>query len=955
MRLDVNKLSSAVRLALSLGVVATAGTLTANAQDTGSSSSPNSKGQKLETIVVTGSNIRRVDIETANPVVTIGQAQIKQSGKLTLGDLVQNLSSVGGMMQNPATNNGGGSAKSTVSLRGLGSSRTLLLIDGHRIPSFMQDLNLIPINAVDRIEVLSDGASAVYGSDAIGGVVNVILRHDYQGAEFSANYGISDQDDGERRGYQFTFGQATDKGSIMGGISYNKQDPVFAKDREFSKYAQYFYYGAFHKIGSSHTPGLRVTLPPNLASQFGCPFAHKKDLTSPGTSLSDYRCFSYATDTFNYQAVGNYDQVPQERLGAFLIGNYKLTDNVETYLQLVHNKTNANSQLAPSILNTSIFGLDVSANNVYNPFGVEFTPGQYEIRGRLLGVGNRRQSRANTDTQINAGFKVNFGETSWSGKLNFGYAHELTDYNAHNFVNWGKLTNALGPSFYDANGVPTCGTPDAPISGCTPIDIFNPNDPTQAALLKQFAGQTFNKTLYQMKEVDASVNGNLFDLPAGSVSMAAGYSYRKEHQNFSVDQVSISDVNGFCEVPSTCSSPVAVGFNVKEAYAEVLIPVLSDMPLVHSLNVDIGDRYSKYSNFGSTSNWKIAVEYRPIEDLLLRGTVSKVFRAPTISDIYAGPANSAPPFSDPCQNLAAGQTNPACQYITGPFISTATTQTNAIVSGAQYAGYNLGPENGKSFDFGFVYDPSFLPGLSVSADLYRIYLRNLILTGGQVAQIVATGCYQGVSSYCPLIHRFPSGASQGQINYINAPALNAGRLDTKGLDLSGSYRFPETRFGNFRVTAQATYLDQYTQNSGVFTQRLAGQYDATFGNHTRWRAIASLDWNMGPWSANWTARYIGRITIGNPTPELGPSFESLLGCYYGPNCIPVMHFGAYTYHNVSASYNIEPINTTVQVGIDNVGDKQPPIIGFAHNVNPTDVSTYDTVGRYYFANVTVKF
>ena len=196
MRLDANKLSSAVRLALSLGVAATAGTLgTAQAQ---TASSTTDQSQSLETIVVTGSNIRRVDIETANPVVTIDRAAIQASGKVNLGDLVQDLPSIAGNAATPQVNNGG-TGTAGVSLRGLGSNRTLLLINGHRIPFQLQDLNLLPVSIVERIEVLNNGASAVYGSDAIAGVVNIITRANYQGAEFGADYGITDQDDGERK------------------------------------------------------------------------------------------------------------------------------------------------------------------------------------------------------------------------------------------------------------------------------------------------------------------------------------------------------------------------------------------------------------------------------------------------------------------------------------------------------------------------------------------------------------------------------------------------------------------------------------------------------------------------------------------------------------------------------------------------------------------------------------
>ncbi|HEX4481071.1 MAG TPA: TonB-dependent receptor plug domain-containing protein, partial [Rudaea sp.] len=336
MRLDVNKLSSAVRLALSLGAVATAGSVTAYAQD---SNTTNQKSQSLETIVVTGSNIRRVDVETASPVVTIDRAMIQASGKVNLGDLVQELPSMAGAAMNPQVNNGG-TGTAGVSLRGLGSNRTLLLINGHRVPFQLQDLNIIPVSAVERIEVLNDGASAVYGSDAIAGVVNIITRTNYQGAEFGADYGISDKDDGERRAIHMLFGQSSDKGNILFGVQYDKQDPVSAANRKVSKNAQYIYNTNVNThAGSSRTPGGRFFLPSGspILAQLGCSgtsvtlSGNKLPSQTTPPSASDFRCYSSANDSFNFQAVGNYDLIPNERTGAFVLGNYKLTDNIEAY------------------------------------------------------------------------------------------------------------------------------------------------------------------------------------------------------------------------------------------------------------------------------------------------------------------------------------------------------------------------------------------------------------------------------------------------------------------------------------------------------------------------------------------------------------------------------------------------------------------------------------------------
>src|SRR5690348_8071740 len=389
MRLDRNELSKAVRMALSLGAVAAVGAVgTAQAQDqTASQGQTNQQPQTLQTIVVTGSNIRRVDLETANPVVTVDRAQIQSSGKVTLGDLIQELPAMTGSPQNTRVNNGGGSGSSAANLRGLGSARTLVLVNGHRVLD--TDLNIIPAELVERVEVLNDGASATYGSDAIGGVVNFILRSNYQGAQFSADYGVSDRDDGVRKGASFIFGQTSDKGSIIAGVDYNKQEGISSANRDFSKDALYHYYGYVFPTGSSRNPFGRAFLtstvnvfngtfaadgtPQGTSTEFfapnnpdDCSSATRKGPTSnanggPGTgqSLTDYRCYSGTTDAYNFQLL-NFDIVPQERVNAFLSGTYQLTDSVQAYLSVFHNHTTSESAIAPLPFDADSDGVTIS-------------------------------------------------------------------------------------------------------------------------------------------------------------------------------------------------------------------------------------------------------------------------------------------------------------------------------------------------------------------------------------------------------------------------------------------------------------------------------------------------------------------------------------------------------------------------------------------------------------------
>jgi outer membrane receptor protein involved in Fe transport len=947
--------------------------------------------QQLETITVTGSNIRRVDIETSNPVITIDRAAIQKTGKLTLGDLVQQLPAVTGPNTNPQVNNGGGSGFSSIGLRGLGSPRTLTLINGHRYLS--GNPNDIPANMIERIEVLTDGASSVYGSDAVAGVVNFILRSDYQGAEFSANYGISDKDDGESKGYQFTFGQSSDKGSIMAGINYNKIDQVLAGHRDFSKDSVSLYGATFAAPapsigGSTSSPFGHIQLPDQFANLFpGCNsgFLGRNPGTSGLNVATDYHCYvnkgtpTAPTDKYNFATV-NLIMTPQERTGLFLNGNYKITENVEAYLSVLHNKTSSDSQLAPAPVTKAI----ISADSYYNPFHVQFGGGDFGFATRLVTLGNRSALNGTNTDQVSTGFKGSFGvwnDQQWNWEVGMDYGHVSVATTTTGLPNLSIVNQAAGPSFLGTDGVVHCGTPDAPINACTPINLFNLDDPNTIAVLQQAGAPASSNFFTQEKVWRADLNGGLFELPAGTMQLAIGASYRKEYTHSNGDtSLLINPDTNTCVLGSQCVSALQGGYNVKDVYAELFVPVLKDLPFVHALNVTIGDRYSKYNNFGNTNNGKVALEWRPIEDLLLRGTVSEVFRAPTVSNLFAAAATNAPKLSsDPCDHYTGNPVNPACAIVPtdGSFVNQNVAQQlqiNGIVSGSVFAGFPLGPEFGKSFDWGIVYDPHFIDGLSLSADIWRLYLNENITSVG--AQSVLDLCSAGQLAYCPLIHRFTSGPNQGQIDVINQPTGNLGRVDVKGVDFALNYRLPEFSFGRFNIGLNATYLEQYDiatapgtaantvyHYPGHFMSFGSGAAASCPGNGAgvclfpRWRAQSSVGWQLGPFDASWRMRYIGRFQMGSQSPSQDVFPAGI--CYYNNHCTLngfVIKYGATVYNDLQVGYNLEAWNTRFDVGINNVADKQPPFLFANNTLNAnTDPSDFDLMGRYYWGRVTVKF
>ncbi|MFC4820786.1 TonB-dependent receptor plug domain-containing protein [Dokdonella ginsengisoli] len=938
--------------------------------------------QRLGTVVVTGSRIRRVDLETANPVVTIDKAAIERSGKLTVGDLLQNLPSVAGAGSNPSVNNSGGDGGTYIDLRGLGAQRTLILINGHRImqiPGNSTDVNQIPASAIERMEVLGDGASSVYGSDAIGGVVNFVLRSDFQGVELQADYGISDRDDGQRQGYSVMFGHNSEKGNLTVGVNYNKQEIASAANRPFSADAFYLYSGVVSLAGSSRTPSGRIFVPDGMYFNQDGESCGSVTLIAgrSGGSPGDYRCYVGSgpnNDAYNYQRVGNLILTPQERTSAFALGNYKITDSVTGYLEVYANKTRSRSQIAPLPFDAQNDAVTIAADNYYNPFGIEFGRDGYQYLSRFTSLGNRVIAQSTESYSGHGGFKGTFGASSWTWDLGFDYGHYSKDTNSYGYVNYPALRNALGSSFLGGDGQVHCGTAENPIEGCTPINIFNVNDPATISQLQSvLVNPKYDSTTASQRIARFDVAGELFDLPAGAVSLAGGVSYRKDSLTGRVDSLSVADNRGNCALAQeACGSPVSGSLDVKEAYFEVLVPILKDIPFAHSLNLIVGDRYSKFDKFGNTNNWKVAVEWRPIEDLLLRGTVSKVFRAPTTQDVYAGPAGNAPLFRDPCNGLNAanfegGVVPPsvaaACVGVPqdGSFGGTGLSQSNGTPSGNIWAHRidpnltTLKPEFGKSFNFGVVYDPRWLEGLSLSADLWRLYLNDYI--GNIGASLAVNTCYN-TGQFCSLVRRFPDGPSSGSIDTIYQPVVNLGRFDAKGVDFSAKYRLPETSFGSFALSFNSTYLARMDNSltpglPGNVVNSLAGKYWNEYGNYARWKAIAGISWRLGAFDASWYAHYVGPFSVGsmdlrqNFSADGSPDFPGV-----------VLKYGSSTTHNFQIGYELASLKTRFDVGIDNAFDKKPPQIYQNNTLNSnTDVSTYysEMLGRYFWGRVTVKF
>ncbi len=603
---------------------------------------------ELEQIVVTGSRIRRVDAETASPVFTLDREAITETGVNTMGDLLQQIPAVSGAATNPQVNNGGGTGASAIELRGLGTQRTLVLLNGRRLGNLGfantgADVNVIPTNLVERVDVLKEGAGAIYGSDAVGGVVNFITRTDFDGLELGYEFGVSEKGDGDANTVNLAWGTQGERGSIAISGTYQKQDEISSGDRDYTKEAIYFYTYVFAG-GSSRTPAGRISL--SAGNPYGCASVTRIE-GAAGGSLADYRCFETA-DLYNYQPF-NLVMTPQERASLFVQANYEVTEEVEAYAEALHNYTTSGFEIAPLPFDARSDTIVIPASNVFNPFGVDFGATAdgtafNQALWRLEGLGTRRSNVDTVTDQITLGLRGKLGFGNWEWDVNGTYASMDQDSEIDGYLFKPLLAPAFGPNFIDANGVVQCGTPTAPIPGCVPVNPFNlESEQSIEALDRIAAGYNTNYTFTQ-KIAQANFNGDIFPLPAGPVAMALGFEYGEQLANFNTDFNTEAQPPLFnvCQLSNeTCSGDSKGDYSVKSVYAEWFVPLLKELPLAHALNLTAGVRYSDYSQFDDSTDITVKLEWRPFQDLMLRGSYAEVFRVPTLYDLYQAPASTA--------------------------------------------------------------------------------------------------------------------------------------------------------------------------------------------------------------------------------------------------------------------------------------------------------------------------
>ncbi|WKE64453.1 TonB-dependent receptor [Gallaecimonas kandeliae] len=881
--------------------------------------------QSVERIEVTGSRIKRTDIEGASPVTVIDQVAIQKTGIQSLGDLLQELPGAGSAL-NTSVNNGGTGA-TNIDLRNLGSQRVLVLLNGRRMINGIGgggvdasvDLNTIPLAAVKRIEVLKDGASAVYGSDAIAGVVNIITKNDFDGAEATAYWGRNlTKKDGTTRSYDFTVGSNGEKGNMLIAASYVTQDPTWAGDRDISKYGY-----------SSTTPQGRFT---NFDAIPGSNMPHVATLTTgeDGKQSSDFRAFT-GDDYYNY-APANYLQTPQDRKSVYALGNYDITDSVRLNTDFLFTNRQSSQFLAAMPLTIgSQFGIipgsvNVDASNPYNIWGTtlwadgannpgDVYTGNVRIQRRMIEAGNRVFRQDVNTYRWSTGLSGSFGDTSWTWDVNYIYGKSTSTDTTTGLLNFDAIKTALGP-------VDKCNA----TAGCVPLNLFGGVGSITQDMVDYITYTGVDNSGQTLRDWTANVTGDLFELPAGYVQGAFGIERRDE---FGYDTPEPLTQNGSSS--GSQRSATAGGFNIKEAYAEFSVPVID------SLNLSLAARYSDHSTFGSKTTTKVGIEYRPMDDLLLRATKAQGFRAPSISNLYQGQTDSFDTLNDPCNDGGAGK--PGCAGV-----PTTYHQANSQIRAVRVANPDLKPETSDSFTVGAVYNPSWLDGFDVTVDYYDIEVKDTITRLS--TQLILNTCADTGTTLCNLVTR---DATTGDVTDLQDGLQNAGKTRAKGYDFTAAYRFG-TGFGDFKIALDGNYVDDFTdtvvdpQGGSKKIKRAGMEFgDTAEGGFPRVKANLSIDWNYDAWSASWETRYISAMTIDQP---------------YAEDDFYLSNPAAVVYHDVQAGYFWQDYNLQFTLGVDNIFNKKPTPESEDDELssNNFDVTTYRAnLDRFVYFRVSAKF
>jgi len=949
----------------------------------------------IEKIEVTGSRIRSTDLQSFSPVQVIGAAEIDTSSVANIQDL---------LLKNPAfgspaisrTNSNFSTASAgvaTVDLRNLGTSRTLVLVNGRRFVAGIPgesavDLNSIPTQFIERVEVMTGGASAVYGSDAVAGVVNIIYKKEFEGVEFDVQSGQSSEGDSEETQVQFTMGtsSADGKGNIMVHGAYTDQGAVYSRDRDFAAVDQYSqgaitglpedmftpirpYYSSYAPQGRFYAGDKQFTYDKagNLIEGFSTNGSDTRD--ADGFNRSNFRTIA----------------IPTERYLLATNAKYEIFDGWNAFLEGTYASSQTKTQLEPfPLASDSIYGASGGQLPIEFENFIESAtnPGEYErtvVRNplvpdaifnaatdtngdglkdifftrRLADVGNRGNVADRDTFRIVGGIDGEITD-GWYMDAYYGYGQTKESQVSSGQVNVLNFKSAL-EAITDEDGNVVCRDATARSQNCVPVSVFGDGSITPEAAA-YISAPGLLSTFTSQKVAGLNISGDLFELPAGMVGIAGGIEYREEFARSEFDALQQAGLNAGNAIPRTEGK-----FDVIEYFTELNVPLIADAFMAKQLNLRGAVRLSDYSTVGNTESWNVALDWAPIDEVRFRAIRAQSTRAPNINELYSPPSQDFPSgLTDPCLGVSATSTSAqsdACRADAGVM---ANIQANGVFTLNQsdiqgVSGYNRGnpdldAETGKSWTFGVTVSPegiAVVEDFDFNVDYFDIEIDDAIVPTDR--QYILDECYGGNSSLCSFVTRRAANMgpnSAGSLEYIDSGVTNSGGFGTKGLDVVVSY---SKDFEDYGLAGQVNGRISYTHVIDGYEIPLPGADKETFNGEIgapKNKFYLSLGYKYEDVSIAWNTTFIGESFLDD-------SFLNSKGLE--PESVGV---GSVTYHDLNISY--QPFDMAeFYVGVNNLFDKAPPpIISGLPGSNTgaeTDAGTYDAIGRRYYAGVRFKF
>ncbi|MEM9013667.1 MAG: TonB-dependent receptor [Pseudomonadota bacterium] len=972
-----------------------------------------------DSIIVTGTRIQRADLEAPSPVQSIGEEAFTLRNSVNVDSLLQELPQVQASNTNISNNPGSGTA--SVDLRGIGPNRTLVLMDGRRLPNAglnptstaanAVDLNMIPSGLIERVDVVTGGASAVYGSDAIAGVVNFVLKDDFEGIQLDTSYQFREEDtNGGLFNVSFLAGGnfGDGRGNAVVHLGFTDRQGIFAGEIDNSTTSALILNGGLEArgfsddvprfnispIGSTSIPGLHLDqlvdlTAAGLASPSGSGAARTctdlgttYDMTNDicvgeidfiGNTPSIFVSGGAGNEQYNFAAV-NFAQIPQQRWQGSAFVTYDINDHIEVYSRSLFSFNEVNQQLAPTPFSSSGGAVTINLDNPFLPAGtvdilnnaVAFdadgnaisavgdadgngTPDiQTTIGRRMLETGARFRSVRRTTFQQLIGARGEIEKFGWDWDISYSFGRTDVAIQENGNVVDTNIQEAVNV-VPGLNG-PVCASGN---SACVPIDIFGENRVSPAGA--QFVG--FDAQRQQVTDqsvLQATLAGDTPVFVPWTETAPAwvfGFEYREESgEQVSDTALATGNVSGFNGSPN-----VQGRFDVYELFGEVQLPLVEDVVFAEDFTINAAARYSDYSTVESVWTYTGGFSWEPgfNSGLRIRGQYQKAVRAPSLSELFAPQANGFPAATDPCSNSTGDRATCIGTGVPGGLVGSALLAGNSQVETISGGNPDLMEETAETFTIGAVWQPDFLDGLTLTVDYFDIEIEDIIASlGGGSTQNVLDACFittRDLSSpFCQAVNRLPNGT----INNVTTQNENISVATTRGIDIQAAYDidFAES-FGTGDIGILSLNLNgTYLLEKSFIADEVTPLVECAgfFGN-----ACFNNNDPQPTWAHNMNATWsFGPASLRTTWRYIGgtDNVDTMAATSNKAGSI-----SSYSYLDLAGTYDVHE-HVTINAGVLNLLDREPPLVGFfdSDNVNTLE-STYDILGRQYFIGASFRF